>query len=167
MTRNAALSFIGLLLMSPFAWGGDDFGDAYMQELLVRQQLDVELAPIKSTADLARYMASQKSLVGPLSYLSPGARGRFLASLKFGDGVLGGFRHDDIAAELTPGEAYELLSLFGVQRVLPMIEGLQPKTEADRLIMSMNTMRPDIYEYECVSRRTCKLAGGYICLDGC
>ncbi|MBU6247372.1 MAG: hypothetical protein KGN77_06410 [Xanthomonadaceae bacterium] len=57
--------------------------------------------PITTPAALARYLHDTPMKRSPLGAMPPGARKRFLASLRFGDRGLGGFATDDLDQTLT------------------------------------------------------------------
>lgn len=99
-----------------------------------------------------------------------GARERFLNSLVFNENGLVGFYYADLAAELTPTEIYSVLSLFGAERTVSIMEGLTIQTATDEAIMSGPTtmiMIKDHEGYKCVSRATCYESMNYICMSGC
>ncbi|MGA0586032.1 TlpA family protein disulfide reductase [Dyella sp. KRB-257] len=98
------------------------------------------LAPIASAADtppittpeaLARYLRDTPIERSPLGALSPGARKRFLASLRFGDRGLGGFATDDLDQTLTHAQTEAVLALFGAQAYGDGL-GLPPASYARR-----------------------------------
>ncbi|KGI77796.1 hypothetical protein [Oleiagrimonas soli] len=70
---------------------------------------------IRSPQALQRYLKTTPPDASPLRAFSPGARQRFLASLKFGARGLGGFSMDDLDHELTHAQAVRVLALFGAQ----------------------------------------------------
>lgn len=71
--------------------------------------------PITTPDALASYLRHTPIERSPLGALSPGARKRFLAQLRFGRSGLRGFSLDDLASELTPAQAQALMTLFGAQ----------------------------------------------------
>lgn len=70
-------------------------------------------APIRSRAQLEAYLQSHTGRPTPLDCLSPGARERFLSSIKWGSKGLGGFGSDDLIGELANAQIHDLLMLFG------------------------------------------------------
>jgi hypothetical protein len=76
----------------------------------------IRVAPITSAAQLEAYL--QVPGRSPLDALSPRSRQRFIESLTFSSSGLSTYRYSDIERELTPREAYALVSLFGVQESL-------------------------------------------------
>lgn len=71
--------------------------------------------PITSRAALDAYLRDTPPAQSPLSWLTPGARRRFLDSLVYGEQGLGGLSVADLRYELTREQAYTLLRLFGAQ----------------------------------------------------
>lgn len=100
-----------------------------------RAKLELMLAPIHSSADLASYLES-RGPDSPLGRLSPAASKRFIDSLTFNENGLTGFRTDDLQSELTATQAYRILELFGAQHTTPLLRGLTIETPLDEAIMS-------------------------------
>jgi hypothetical protein len=69
--------------------------------------------PIRSLAQLETWLQTHAGKQTPLDRMPPGARMRFLASLRFGERGLGGFDPADLGATLTPDEIRAVLALFG------------------------------------------------------
>ncbi|HET6432289.1 hypothetical protein [Dyella sp.] len=65
---------------------------------------------------LARYLHDTPIERSPLGALPPGARRRFLGSLKFGPRGLAGFAIDDLDQELDHAQAEAVLTLFGAEK---------------------------------------------------
>ena len=139
------------------------------------RELAFLLAPIKSKADLDRYLLELRQnpeARTPLNALSPAARDRFLNSLVFTERGLGGFYYADLEAQLTASQAYRVLSLFGAQHATSLLQGARIESRADEIILE-NTLAPvdgaggDYQNYECVSRATCGPKHGYICMSSC
>lgn len=84
------------------------------------QKSDSGLVPIRSAAQLSEYLETHPS--SPLDAFNKRARKLFLDSLTFSEKGLTGFRLQEIQSELTPSQAFDILSFFGVQSV---IESLQ------------------------------------------
>lgn len=87
--------------------------------------------PIATPAALARYLLDTPIERSPLGALPPGARKRFLASLRFGDRGLGGFATDDLDQTLTHAQTEAVLALFGAQAYGAGL-GLSPAEHARR-----------------------------------
>lgn len=127
-------------------------------------------APVRSKALLDAYL-KQSFNTEPLAYLSESARRRFVASLTFNDNGLTGFRYDDLEAELTFSQAYEILQLFGAQSKLAVLD-LAVSSEGDAALFDVLEKSPpslaqDYKEYKCIGRATCRLAEFHICMSGC
>ncbi|WP_240095645.1 hypothetical protein [Thermomonas flagellata] len=135
---------------------------------VLERELAVSLAPIRSGAELNRYLAAHPMAATPLAALSAPARERFLRSLVFGKDGLATFDYRDIQRELTATQAYRLLALFGVQRSTPSIPGLRVETRVDELILLHKAeglrAAADYLNYKCESRATCAPAHGLICI---
>ncbi len=83
-------------------------------KLVVSPVLSSPKAMISSAGDLNKYLQSATRSASPLGALSPNGRGRFLASLSFNQRGLTGFRYDDLQAELTPTQIYQIFkSVWG------------------------------------------------------
>lgn len=145
-------------------------------------EIAARLAPIKSTEDLNAYIARTPAANSPLSYLSPAAKSRFLSGLQFNEKGVASFSYADLEAELTPSQIYEILSLFGVQRTVPLMKGARVVNETDRLIMgarnaplgqcngaSMPGLTPgcDHEGYRCVGHGSCAQSMSMICTSNC
>lgn len=139
------------------------------------RELAFLLAPIKSKADLDRYLEELRQnpeARSPLNMLSPAARDRFLKSLVFTERGLGGYYYADLEAQLTASQIYRVLSLFGAQHTTSLLQGARIENRADEIIME-NTLAPeqpvggDYQNYECVSRATCGPKQFYICMSSC
>lgn len=68
-------------------------------------------SPIRSQLQLDAYLKAHART--PLDGLSPGARERFLLSLRFGGKGLGGFDPTDLAEELTQQQIRDVMAMFG------------------------------------------------------
>lgn len=99
----------------------DSVVDYAQQIQLNRRAVDMQLAPIKSVDSLNDYLANQKPGDSPLDKLSPGAKERFISSLKFNSKGLTEYRYSELETELSPTEIYQILSLFGVQSSTPLL----------------------------------------------
>lgn len=141
----------------------------------VRQQRDVRvaMAPIRSRAQLAQFLAHTPAADSPFSKLSPAARKRFVSSVTFNERGITGFRYGDLEMELSATDAYRILSLFGVEDMVPMLAHLRTDTAADRLIMAnagtrvTPMLRADYLNYWCASRATCLPHEEAICTSNC
>lgn len=71
------------------------------------------VAQIRSRVQLDAYLQAHANRPTPFDCLSPGARERFLFSLRWSTKELGGFGGGDLADELTDVQIHNLLMLFG------------------------------------------------------
>ena len=125
--------------------------------------------PVKSVAVMARILQEQLdaelmrgSAHSPLNALSSTARDRFIRSLRFNEAGLTTFNIDPIVEELNASDARTLLSLFGVERVLPHLAGLRVESDADERVMEAlarpipgNPVLEDHPRYQCIGRANC------------
>ncbi len=86
--------------------------------------------PLTSQAETNAWLAAQAGRPTPLDALPPLARRRFIDSLVFGSGGLGGFAYGDLEAELTPSQARAVLRLFGMEEYADDIETRLAEGEA-------------------------------------
>lgn len=130
-----------------------------------QSRLDYLLAPIKSAADLTRYLSSHASGTSPLDSLSPAARQRFLSSLVFTDRGLASFDYQDLVKELTPTEIYRVLSLFGAQQLVGEFTHAKVRTEADRLLLARQPYLKCLKGWYCESHGTCAKGTPDVCCN--
>lgn len=103
-------------------------------EILVevgQQQREIELAvaPIRSRVDLRRHLRITSD--SPINRLPMPTRQIFLSKLVFTKKGLGSFPYIELSQNLTVTEAYRILSLFGEQRSVGLIPGLNPKNSIE------------------------------------
>jgi len=94
-------------------------------------RLDLAAAPIRSRPELEAWLAARPAAGDPLVALSPPARARFLASLRFGPRGLASFQSEGIQSELTALQAWRLLALFGLQSALAAMPALAVRSPED------------------------------------
>ncbi|MBI1365379.1 MAG: hypothetical protein GC153_05420 [Alphaproteobacteria bacterium] len=146
-----------------------------VQVELRHQAIEQALAPIKSKADLDRYLST--ATVSPLDWLSSNAKWEFIGSLVFHERGLASYRYDVLAKELTPTQIYQLLSLFGAQHTTSMIKGAKIVTDTDKLIMEGATVSSNVISrgppgedhenFKCIGDHNCIKSLDYICMTGC
>ncbi|MGB8625099.1 MAG: hypothetical protein WCD03_02970 [Candidatus Cybelea sp.] len=76
---------------------------------------------IRSQTQLNTNLRLTPKNASPLRYLTPDARERFLASLRFNERGVTTFRYAELQAELSARQIREVLALFGLQRDTSMI----------------------------------------------
>ena len=86
--------------------------------------------PIRSKAELTRYLQNTPPGTSPLDDLSPGGRKRFLGQLEFGQQGLRSIPLQDPDSELTHPQIVQLLALFGAEKYAS--EGLAPAEQLRR-----------------------------------
>jgi len=156
-----------------------------IKNVIYQKQLAWALAPIKTLNALERISYNNS----PLDLLSPAAKERFIESVVFRNGGLGGFYYGDLEAELTPTQIHKILSMFGAQQSVRQFSNARIETQADILLLSSPLQinnSPDTQggtsmlaapsimaafaehkNYECSSRATCGPAPSYICMSSC
>lgn len=96
------------------------------------QIASTKLAPIRSRADLDEYLKTHP--VSPFDAFSSRALERFLDSLTFNQLGLTGYRTAEIESDLTPRQAYAILSLFGVQKTISSLNFVHASDEDKELL---------------------------------
>ncbi len=133
-------------------------------------------APIQDNNQLRQYLATHGRAddghsLDPLSYLSRESRSAFILSLTFGSsGGLASFNYGLLEEELTATQAYQILALFGEQRLAATLSRLRVETTLDRDIMNSVELRHhgDYHDYWCSSPATCSQRLQSICIhDNC
>lgn len=139
----------------------------YVRDEAARRELSYVLAPVKSAADLAAYVATTPKNVSPLERLSPAAKNRFLKGLVFNERGLAGFDYSDLQAELSATEIYQVLRLFGAEHTASLIRDARTESHSDRIITRMMLPPEDHEGYKCSSRATCSSWPSSICMSSC
>jgi hypothetical protein len=142
------------------------------QHEAAERELAFLFAPIKSKSDLQVYLAENTLRQTPFGKLSQGAQQRFLKSLVFTDRGLASFDYRDLKRELTAGDIYELLSLFGAQRTTFSIPDLKSLSATDEFVTMLSCGATvcicdsgcDYPEYWCSSTATCSAKKGSVCI---
>lgn len=109
MTKPGVLIFCMVLLgafSTPPAWTATT-------SATTKSSITPAPVPIRSPQALEHYLRETPPDKSPLDLLPQGARQRFLSSLVFGRGGLGGFAFDDLQVYLTNAQIRQVLSLFG------------------------------------------------------
>ena len=178
MTIRRYVSVTSLVVMLLLSIGGaqgvdlrDESSPASVGQKATADEVEqTRQAPVNSKALLDAYLEKPVK-DNPLTYLSEAARRRFVASLTFNENGLTGFRYDDLEAELTVTQAYEVLRLFGAQSKLTALDlaasSRQDAELFDVLEKSPPSLAQDYKEYKCIGRATCRLAEFHICMRGC
>ena len=125
MTRSLFIALLATLPLPAVAADTGPCGEARPA------QLDRAAAPIRSPADLQAWLARPRPASDPFAALSPPARARFLASLRFGPQGLAAFQSAGIQRELSAVQAWRLLSLFGLQSALAAMPALPVRSAED------------------------------------
>ena len=118
---------------------------------------------VRSAEELSAYLAATPG--SPLNRLGPDARESFLNNLVFGERGLASFRYADLGA-LSPDEIKEVLTVFGLERTLPIVmKGASAAPNKD----GAPRMRPlgDHDGYYCERPGTCAKDTLSICTSNC
>lgn len=103
----------------------------------IQKEIAAELAPVKSQADLRQHLQQNARGAIMLRKLSPASYRIFIDSLVFNEKGLASFNYGVLEDELSVSEAYEVLSMFGMQHTVHHLPGLKAKTKTDLLIRQM------------------------------
>lgn len=121
-------------------------------------------APIKSPSDLVFHLKGHPG-DSPLMVLSPLTRQLFLAGLRFNEKGVTTLRYD-VLESLTPSEAYQILSLFGMQGLTPRLN-LRGVGPLDNKVMAIAPSLFPLKDYYCEGRGTCRQGDNVACSDAC
>lgn len=124
---------------------------------------------IKSAAELRSYLVRTAQAGSPLDALTPAAKTRFISSLTFNSKGVTGYSYVDLQSELTAGQVYKILSLFGIEGDTGMI-GARVESAADSEALSRAAAEPDTVAhkgYECANPGTCSPDPPDICTSNC
>lgn len=105
------------------------------EKILSNRQMAIRFAPIRSKEDLDSYLEASINTSNSFDSLSTLARQRFLDSLVFTPKGLSSFQTTDLKYELTPTEIYKILYLFGMQHLVPKMDGARIETRVDEVLM--------------------------------
>lgn len=154
--------------------GLDSVLDELIANQLKRQRLEYLMAPIKSQADLAAFLEANDIENTPFASLPPASRKDFFSNLVFTDKGLASFS-TAIKGELSPLEAYEILSLFGAARFASALYDESAVvtsavvTEEDALVKSIVQSEKDQFleGYYCEDVGTCAKRQDKACTLNC
>lgn len=138
----------------------------------VRSDMSLLSAPIKSREDLARHVREGKVNGSPLRAFSKEGARDFIASLRFNELGLTSYRYDVLEHELSVTEAYLVLSLFGAQDDIRMLNVVRVETQLDRDLLAVGDVAAmcnggDYPDMKCSARATCAPMSRHICKANC
>lgn len=140
----------------------------------IQKEVARELAPVKSQADLYQQLQQNTRGMSALRKMSPTSYRLFIDSLVFNERGLASFDYKSVEDELSVSEAYDLLSMFGVQHTVRYFPGLKIKTKADLLVRQMVTPLgegldegQDHHDFSCTGRANCEYKQRNICMSSC
>ena len=145
----------------------DAVASAQDHQLEKQSRIDYATAAIRSDDELHRFIASPHSVDSPLNAMSAAGRERFLKSLRFNDKGLTSFDYADLETELTAGQIYRILKLFGAERDTAFMRNARVENADDVKIMDMPRSPIDYRDYECAKRATCTQSNFSICTGNC
>lgn len=120
--------------------------------------------PIRSPADLERHLADAGPQ-SPLRALSPGARQRFLAALRFGADGIGGFSVEELDDALTAEDILAVLALFELEAYAPAVRPA-PERREPREFISAFEQRFDLLHAAAIHRDPAAVLKAYQALLG-
>jgi hypothetical protein len=133
-------------------------------------EVDTRMAQVKSRAELDAYLREDSNQDHPLFALSEDGLRQFLGSLVFTERGLASFNASALEAELTATQIYRVLSLFGLQRMAPLVAAkARVETGLDRSVIDLASTSeftnspldvacPVIENTECTPPATCRSA---------
>lgn len=135
-------------------------------------EVDTKFAAIKSWGDLESYL-NYAPEDDPLSALSSAGVDEFLDSLVFTELGLASFSANVLTRELTASQIYDLLGLFGLQKIVPALAAnARVESVLDQQILSLSDADsgnsaakcPIIPDTHCTPPATCRFAAGAHCV---
>lgn len=121
------------------------------------------LAPIRSRGELAAYLQSRKE--SPFNVLSQRSLQLFVDSLVFTEHGLASYRYRELESEMSPRQAFELLSLFGAQKTLSNLHFANASAEERQAQAKLAPVLLDDHKgYRCVPPATCQSSMDHICI---
>lgn len=110
---------------------GDDSSPIH-REQKDSQRSDTKLAAIRSRTDLDSYLKEHPT--SPFDAFSKRALERFVDSLTFNQLGLTGYRTAEMESDLTPQQAYAILTLFGVQNTISSLDFVHATDDDKKLL---------------------------------
>jgi hypothetical protein len=168
------ISTMLMTLMFAAPMHAQDASQLLREQALMDQDIALALAPVRSQVQLQQHLQTN-GRNSPLAALTPAAQKRFLASLRFNEKGITSFSYDDLQAELTASQIYQVLSLFGAQHTTAFMRNARVVTPMDQaLLQPLGTTGPlcpsqpcDYDQYECEKKGTCAAAFNKICTRNC
>lgn len=138
----------------------------------VRSDMGLLSAPIRSRKDLSRHMRDARETGSPLRALSKQGTRKFIASLRFNEYGLTSYRYDILEQELSVTDAYLVLSLFGAQDDIRMLDKARVDSQLDNDLLMVRDLAAecsggDYKDMQCSARATCAPMTRHICKSNC
>lgn len=161
MKVHALASALTILLSPAAAADEAQIIDLVAADALKETRLSMDLAPLKSAADVYHYHQSMPENLSPLSALSKQEQTRFIQSLRFNERGLTQFDYR-ILTQLDAEQVYRILALFGLQSGTSLI-----KDDEARNTDAVKKIRGFLPGYYCEDRGTCREDDSRACTENC
>lgn len=138
----------------------------------VRSDMGLLSAPIRSRKDLSRHMRDARENGSPLRALGKDGTRKFIASLRFNENGLTSYRYDILEQELSVTDAYLVLSLFGAQDDIRMLDKARVDSQLDNDLLAVGDVAAmcsggDYKDMQCSARATCAPMTRHVCKASC
>lgn len=153
---------LGLTITS-FAASASNQGDSPMlASAQARIEVEMALAPVKSSRDLATYMTNHQGQ-SAFDQLSPLNKELFLRSLTFDSHGLSSFNYVALSG-LKPAQVYQILGVFGMQS---MTTDTLQRNGVRTSATDITPMREPLKGYRCAGGHTCMTDDTAACTSNC
>lgn len=97
---------------------------------------------------------------------------KFIASLRFNENGLTSYRYDILEEELSVTDVYLVLSLFGAQDDIRMLDKARVESQLDHDLLAVGDVAAmctggDYKDMHCTSRATCSPMSRHVCKASC
>lgn len=140
-------------------------------------ELDARFARIRSWRELDEYLKTPSGKASRFASLSDSGAREFIDSLVFTDLGLASFDGGVLARELGASQIYEILGLFGLQRLAPIVASeSRVESDLDRAVLTLEPSGvsekvdigqaacPLLQNYHCAPPATCRYASQAYCI---
>jgi hypothetical protein len=141
--------------------------EALAHDAAMKQELSSALAPVRDASQFQRYLREHLGASSPFSALSRPALQRFSNSLVFGDRGLVSYNYRDLRRELTAGQVYQLLRVFGVEDTASSVPGLVVNSSSDALVVSPLAIPSGHHDMYCAAKGSCAPKIDWVCTNNC
>jgi hypothetical protein len=175
--RSILLAVLALALVAPWANGhaserpieavAPEMSAALVDHVASQRELARATAPVRSAAQLHRYLREHRGPTSPFHALSAGALARFTGSLRFTERGLASFDYTDLRRELSASQIHSLLRVFGVEDSATLVPSMQVRSAGDALVVQPMVMHSGHHDMYCAGQGTCHRSPGMVCTDNC